>query len=73
VYFTFFQEPRVPFELPVMKNAVKRAYQLADGQPVPIKTENGRMMLEIARPVIDPMATVIVVEIEGEAVIRQAQ
>jgi alpha-L-fucosidase len=71
VYFTFFQEPRVPFELPAMKNAVKRAYQLADGQPVPVKTENGRTMLEIARPVIDPMATVIVVEIEGEAVIRQ--
>ena len=33
LYFTFFQEPRVPFELPPMKNAVKRAYRLADGQP----------------------------------------
>ena len=31
LYFTFFQEPRVPFELPPMKNAVKRAYRLADG------------------------------------------
>ena len=40
LYFTFFQEPRVPFELPPMKNAVKRAYQLADGQP--IEDEDGR-------------------------------
>ena len=26
LYFTFFDEPRAPFEIPAMKNAVKRAY-----------------------------------------------
>ena len=70
LYFTFFQEPRVPFELPPMKNAVKRAYRLADAAPVEVKVENGRPQLVIARPIHDPMATVVVVEIEGEKVER---
>lgn len=68
LYFTFFQEPRVPFALPPMKNAVKRAYQLADGKPVEVKEENGQRTLNIARPILDPMATVVVVEIEGDQV-----
>ena len=42
LYFTFFEEPRVPFELPPMKNAVKRAYRLADAQPIEVKAEGGR-------------------------------
>jgi len=70
LYFTFFQEPRVPFALPPMKNAVKRAYQLADGQPVELEVESGRTYLLIARPILDLMATVVVVEIEGDAVER---
>ncbi len=70
LYFTFFHEPRVPFDLPPMKNAVKRAYQLADGQPIETKTEGGRTQLLISRPVLDPTGTVIVVEIEGERVER---
>ncbi|MBI4476076.1 MAG: alpha-L-fucosidase [Acidobacteria bacterium] len=70
LYFTFFAEPRVPFELPAMKNAVKRAYRLADNAPVEIKTDGGRRFLNIERPIFDPMATVIVVEIEGDRVIR---
>ena len=70
LYFTFFAEPRAPFELPAMKSAVKRVYQLADGAPVPFKTEGGRTVLEIARPILDPMATVIVVEIDGASVVR---
>ena len=32
----------MPFELPPMKNAVKRAYRLADKEPVEVKVENGR-------------------------------
>jgi alpha-L-fucosidase len=68
LYFTFFQEPRVPFPLPPMKNAVKRAYQLADGKPVEIKEENGQKQLIFPRPILDPMATVVVVEIEGDQV-----
>jgi alpha-L-fucosidase len=70
LFFTFFQEPRAPFELPAMKNAVRRAYRLADEQPVEIKVENGKPHLVIPRPIHDPTATVVVVEIEGEKVQR---
>jgi alpha-L-fucosidase len=70
LYFTFFQEPRVSFELPAMKNAVKRAYRLADGAPVEVKVEHGLRTLAIERPRIDPMAMVVVVEIEGDRVER---
>src|SRR2546422_189952 len=70
LYFIFFQEPRAPFELPPMKNAVKRAYRLADAQPVEGKVENGRPQLVVARPIHDPMATVVVVEVEGDKVER---
>jgi alpha-L-fucosidase len=66
LYFTFFSEPRAPFPMPAMKNAVKRAYQLADGTPVKITSENGHVYLNIDRPILDPMATTVVVEIEGE-------
>jgi alpha-L-fucosidase len=66
LYFTFFSEPRAPFPMPAMKNAVKRAYQLADGTPVNVTSENGRVYLNINRPILDPMATTVVVEIEGE-------
>jgi len=68
LYFTFFSEPRAPFPLPAMKNTVKRAYQLADGAPVKVTSENGRTFLDINRPILDPMATTVVVEIEGERV-----
>ena len=66
LYVTFFSEPRAPFPMPAMKNAVKRAYQLADGTPVNVTSENGRFYLNIDRPILDPMATTVVVEIEGE-------
>ena len=70
LYVTLFQEPRAPFALPAMRNAVKRAYQLADGRPVEVKVEAGRTLLQVARPIVDPMATVVVVEIEGDRVER---
>jgi alpha-L-fucosidase len=70
LYFTFFAEPRAPFELPAMKNKVKRAYRLADGAAVDVKTDVGKTFLNIERPILDPMATVIVVEIEGPTVIK---
>ena len=68
LYFTFFDEPRVPFALPRMKNTPKRAYRLADNAPVDMKTENGRTVLNIERPILDPMATVVVVEFDGTTV-----
>jgi len=70
LYFTFFHEPRVPFELPPMKNKVKRAYRLADAHPIEVTVEDGRPRLVIERPIHDPMATVVVVEIEGDKVER---
>ena len=70
LYFTFFTEPRVPFPLPPMKNVVKRAYRLVDRTPIKVKTENGRTLLDIERPIPDPMATVIVVEFDGDRVQR---
>ena len=42
LFFTFFDEPRAPFELPAMKNAVKRAYLLQTNAPVNVTTEGGR-------------------------------
>ncbi len=69
LYFTFFQDARAPVELPPMKNAVKRAWRLADGAPVEVRASGGRPALVIERPLIDPMATVVVVEIEGDRVL----
>ena len=66
LYFVFFKEPRVPFELPAISAPVKRAYRLADRSPVELRTENGRTTLHMERPMLDPMATVVVVE-TGEA------
>jgi alpha-L-fucosidase len=70
LYFTFFSEPRAPFELPAMKNAITRAYRLADKAPVELKREADRVNFTLERPVLDPMATVIVVEYEGNSVAR---
>lgn len=70
LYFTFFEEPRVPFDLPPMTNKIKRAYQLADGKAVEIKESGGARQLMVNRPIVDPMATVVVVEIEGAQVER---
>ena len=53
-----------------MQNAVKRAYRLADGAPVEIEGVRRADLLFIARPILDPMATVVVVEIEGDSVTK---
>ena len=68
LFFTFFREPRVPFTLPPMNNRVVRAYRLADGVPVEHRIENGRVSLIVERPVPEPMATVVVVEIDPPSV-----
>jgi alpha-L-fucosidase len=70
LYFTFFDEPRAPFPLPAMKNRALKAYRLADKAPVEMKTDNGRTVLNLERPIYDPMATVVVVEFEGTSVTR---
>jgi alpha-L-fucosidase len=65
LYLTVFVAPRGPFELPPMKNRIVRAYQLADKTPIAVKTESGKTTLTLPGPMLDPMATVVVVEFEG--------
>ncbi len=68
LYFTFFNEPRAPFEIPAMKNKITRAYRLADKAPIALKTENGKTTFNMERPMLDPMATVVVIEFEGQKI-----
>jgi hypothetical protein len=53
-----------------MKNRIIRAYHLNGGQPVKTTVEEGRTLLHIDRPILDPTATVVVVELEGETIRR---
>ena len=54
-----------------MKNKLVRAYRLADQAPMELKTaSNGRTSFMLERPMLDPMATVVVVELEGNKVER---
>jgi alpha-L-fucosidase len=68
LYFTFFAEPRAPFEIPTIKNKFLRAYRLADTAPIELKTVNGKTTFNMERPMLDPMATVVVVEYEGQKI-----
>jgi alpha-L-fucosidase len=70
LYVTFFNEPRASFEIPAMTNKITRAYRLADKAAIDLKTENGTTTFTMERPMLDPMATVVVVEFEGGAVTR---
>src|SRR5207237_3511658 len=70
LYFTFFSEPRTPFEIPAIKNRIRGAYRLADHAPLELKTESGQTTFNIPPPILDPMATVVVVEFEGERIER---
>jgi alpha-L-fucosidase len=70
LYLTFFTAPRVDFEIPSMKNKLLRAYRLADQAPVTLKSENGKTTMAMTGPILDPMATVVVVEFEGDRIIR---
>lgn len=72
LFVFFFNEPRAPFELPGVPGAVRKVYRLADKAPVDWKTENGRTILNMERPILDPMCTVVVVEHETPAVEREA-
>jgi alpha-L-fucosidase len=66
LFITFFAEPRAAFEIPRMKNKLVRAYRLADKAPMDLKVEaSGRTSFTLERPMLDPMATVVVVEFEG--------
>ena len=69
LYFTFFGGQRNPFTLPHMQKTVKCAYRLADGAPFEVREVNGEQVLTTTGLMnTDPMATVIVVELEGKTV-----
>ena len=70
LYITFFSEPRAPFAIPRMKNAVTRAYRLDGNVPVELKTDGGVTTFTLDRPMWDLMATVVVIEYEGTRVDR---
>jgi alpha-L-fucosidase len=70
LFITFFSQPRVPFPLPKMQNAVKRAYRLADGAPMEVRDVNGERQLVFTGQPFDPMATVVVLELDGDIVRR---
>ncbi|HEX9483768.1 MAG TPA: glycoside hydrolase family 27 protein, partial [Gemmatimonadaceae bacterium] len=79
LYFTFFSDPRASFELPPMQNAIKRAYRLSDGAPIEVREVNGARQFVLPRfpannpqflAINDPMGTVVVVEFEGDKVVR---
>jgi alpha-L-fucosidase len=68
LYITFFAQPRVPFPLPKMQNTIKRAYRLGDGAPMEIREASGERQLVFAGQPFDPMATVVVLELDGDSV-----
>jgi alpha-L-fucosidase len=69
LYFTFLGAQRNPFTLPHMQNAVTRTYRLADSAPFEVREVHGEKQLTTTGLMnTDPMATVIVVEIEGSIV-----
>jgi alpha-L-fucosidase len=71
--FIVFKWPRNGFELPHFKSAIKRAYLLADTGRQPLETKTGDAgLVTVATPraPANPIANVIVVEIEGDQVDR---
>ena len=71
LYFTFFSEPRVPFEIPAITNRITKAYLLATHTPIELKESGGKTTFDMPRPMLDPMATVVVVEFEGAKLERR--
>jgi alpha-L-fucosidase len=72
LFFTLFDWPR-EFEFPSFQNVIKRAYRLADPAQaeLPISTgADGVRTINTPRPQPTPIANVIVVEIEGDRVVR---
>ena len=70
LFVTFFDEPRAPFPLPAIKNRIMRAYHLDGGNEVKLTVEGGRTFLNLDRPILNPTATVVVVEFEGDRIIK---
>lgn len=70
LYFTFFKWPGDRFPLPVFKNSIKGVRLLGQtkADAVSVATKDGTAFLQLPREPVDPMATVVCLEIEGETV-----
>ncbi len=68
LYFTIFHWSSNGFKLPAFKNAIKKAYFLADPDQtaIPLADTNGTRVVQTPHYAPDVMATVLVVEIIGE-------
>jgi len=71
LYFTFFSEPRAAFEIPAIANRITKAYLLADHTPIELRQNGDKTTFDMPRPMLDPMATVVVVEFEGSRIQRR--
>lgn len=72
LYFTIFHWSSKGFKLPAFKNKVKKAYFLhdADRTEIPITTTNDVRLVQTPHYAPNVMASVLVVEIEGDTVER---
>ena len=73
LFFILFKWPRDSFALPHFKNPVKQAYLLADPerQPLNLRTaKDSTVLVALPRTPPNPVANVIVVEIDGNQVSR---
>ena len=72
LYFTIFHWPSKRFRLPAFKNEIKRAYLLGDGDRTKLAVMDDKGTRTIQTPHYAPnvTASVVVVEIQGEAAER---
>lgn len=72
LYFTIFHWASDGFKLPAFKNGIKKVYLLADPDrtDIPVSMANGLRVVQTPHYAPDMMATVLVVEIDGEKVER---
>jgi alpha-L-fucosidase len=72
LYFTIFRWPGNGFRLPTFKNEVKRAYLLGDSDrtELAVAGEKGARIVQMPHYAPNVMASVLVVEIQGEAAER---
>jgi len=72
LYFTVFKMGRGGFELPAFKNDIKKVYYLSDSSQteIPIAMTNDVRVVQAPRDGPNPIANVLVVEINGDKVER---
>ena len=71
LYFTLFHWPGEHFKLPAFQNAIRKAYLLSDpATPLTVTTDAaGNRSVGLSHYQLNVMATVVVIEIEGDTVV----